>query len=318
MSSFGERDFIERMRAQVPGPPPPHGPGDDAALEGRRVTTVDLMVEGVHFLRPHPPEWLGHKLLAVNLSDVGAMGAKPTGFVVTAALPEDTPAAWWDALSRGMGALAVDASVPLVGGDVTRSTGPVMLGITAWGVIGDAGPLLRTEARPGDLLMVHAVQGIGRSAYGLERWLRCAGEGWGADPVEAAHEPAIRAHLRPETSWTMGPWAVGQGATGGMDCSDGLLLDVEKFAVASGVGMEVDLDRLPMDPVCASASLESRIAGAEDYGLMVSVPPERRPLFEAQGFVTLGKVRVGHGVVWRQGEAIVTPSVAPFSHFGES
>ncbi|MDP6945011.1 MAG: AIR synthase related protein, partial [Myxococcota bacterium] len=79
------------MCQHVPNQPAPIGPGDDGAADGERVITVDLMVEGVHFLRPHPPEWLGHKLLAVNLSDVGAMGAIPSGFLLTAALPEDTP-----------------------------------------------------------------------------------------------------------------------------------------------------------------------------------------------------------------------------------
>ena len=314
MSALSEANLIARMCERVPVPDPPAGPGDDASIEGRRATTVDLMVEGVHFVRAHPPAWLGHKLLAVNLSDVGAMGAVPEAFVLTAALPEDTPPAWWDALASGVGGLAREAGVVLVGGDVTRSPGPVMLGVTAWGHVAAAGPLKRTGGQPEELLMLHAKQGVGRSAQGLARWLEQAGDGWGMETPEEA-EPCLRAHLRPETSWRQGPWAVAHDATAGMDCSDGLLMDAARLADQSGVHLEIDLGLLPEDPTCGCMSLEARAAGAEDYGLLVLVPPARRGVFEEAGFVLLGRASAGVGVTWHLHGEPISPSVAPFAHF---
>ena len=94
MKGLSEAHFIARMCDRVGVPPSPRGPGDDAAVSGAEVMTVDLMVEDVHFTRAHPPLWLGSKLLSVNISDVGAMAARPSRFVLTAALPEDTPVVW--------------------------------------------------------------------------------------------------------------------------------------------------------------------------------------------------------------------------------
>jgi thiamine-monophosphate kinase len=317
LKGLSEGEFIARMCERVSVPVSPEGPGDDAAVSGGQVTTVDLMVEGVHFSRAHPPLWLGAKLLAVNISDVGAMAAKPTQFVLTAALPEDAPAVWWDALSEGVGHLARQVGATLVGGDVTRSPGPVMLGVTAWGELGGRRPLLRSGGRPGDVLMVHAPQGIGRSCRGLSEWRAAKLEGWGVEPPERASE-CVQAHLNPQTSWRMGPWASDHGATAGMDCSDGLVADLPRLSAASQVRLDVELAGLPIDLCCGEMSVVERAAGGEDYGLLVLIPPSAREVFEGAGFIALGAARQGQGVSWSLEGALVHAIRPSFDHFPAS
>ena len=113
-----ENAFIRTLLSQVPHDETPQGPGDDAALLSARsrVLSADALVEGVHFLRSHPPEWLGWKTLAVNLSDVNAMGVRPEAFAFTAALPVDTPDSWWVRFAEGMGKYARKTETVLVGG----------------------------------------------------------------------------------------------------------------------------------------------------------------------------------------------------------
>ena len=311
-----ERALIDAMVARVPHPPDGlSGPGDDAARVAAgpdRVVTTDLMVEGTHFVRAHPPGWLGWKLLAVNLSDVAAMGATPEGFTVSAALPSEAPMAWWEALAGGVGELARQTGALLVGGDVVRSCGPVMLSVTAWGTV-VGGPLCRTGGRAGDRLMVAGA--LGRAGAGCRRWLDGAGTAWGAAPPEV--DACVRAHLRPEPPLWAGPWALSHGATAGMDLSDGLAVDAPRLASASGVGLDVELDRLPSDPALPEASPLQRAAGGEDYGLLCLVPARVATRFRERGFADLGAATGGPsgGVRWWQAGSRVEPGSLAFHHF---
>jgi len=309
-----EAQFITAMCDRVTVPAAPEGPGDDAAVHEGSVSTVDLMIEGVHFTRAHPPLWLGAKLLAVNISDVGAMAAKPSRFVLSAALPEETPEGWWNALSDGIGELAERVGVALVGGDVTRSPGAIMLGITAWGALEGRPPLLRSGGQPGDLLMLHSPQGIGRSHCGLNEWLTRDVGGWGSTPPDNP-SVCLEAHLNPKTSWNVGPWAGDNGARAAMDCSDGLVADLPRLAAASDVRLLVDLDALPPDEHCRGMDELERASGGEDYGLLVLVPPLLRARFEGAGFIVLGHAHDGHGVHWSKGGVPVDPGAPSFDHF---
>ncbi len=320
----GEEARIADVLAAVPAVSGVFGAGDDAAAmgetRGRRVVTTDAMVEGVHFLRGHPPAWLGWKLLAVNVSDVAAMGARPEGFLLTVALPEDLPRAYWLALCRGLGACARRYGVRVVGGDTVRSPGPLMLSVTAWGAAAGERLLTRAGGRAGDLVM--ALGPVGRAGVGLERWLARSGrEGW-AEDGEPDVDPCLRWQLRPEPDETAGPWALEHGATAGMDLSDGLLTDAPRLAAASGVTLDLELGRLPADEALAGVDAEVRAAGGEDYGLLVMVPPEREALFVQRGFVTLGRARAadpaGERVAWWRDGTRVTPQARPFTHFAES
>jgi len=316
--------MIAVLREEVPTPDPPAGPGDDAAVLAETagaalVLTTDALVEGVHFLRAHPAEALGYKALAVNLADVGAMGADPLAFLLSVAAPEALPPETWRGFARGLGAAAIDAGVVLLGGDTVRSPGPLMISVTALGRVPAGEALTRSGGRPGDAIMVYGA--IGRSALGLRRWLATAPPGWGparwGPPWDA--DPCLTAHLRPEPPWRAGGWAREAGATAGMDLSDGLATDLPRLAVASDLILEVDLAHLPDDPACAELSPEERAAGGEDHGLLVLVPPTAAAAFEGAGFVSLGGARAraegeGPGVLWRLSGRATAPAPA-FQHF---
>lgn len=319
-----EADLIAVVTGALGRPtPPPEGPGDDAAVvthpaTGRQVVTTDALIEGVHFLRGHPAEALGWKTLAVNLSDVAAMGARPSAFVLSAAVPRDLPPPWWEAFARGLAACARAHGAALVGGDTVGSPGPLMLSVTAWGFTASERVLTRGGGRPGDVLMV--MGDLGRSALGLSRWLDAAPDAWSVD--DTPDDPCLRAHLRPEPPIDAGAWALFEGATAGMDLSDGLATDLPRLAAASAVELVVALDALPDDPAVASLTADARVAGGEDYGLAVLVPPQRRARFEERGFVALGEARdpaggAVAGVVWRLHGEPVSLVARPFDHFDQ-
>lgn len=319
-----EAQRIETLLARVPHPEAPEGPGDDAAAlrappHGRRVITTDVLVEGTHFLRAHPPAWLGWKALAVNLADVAAMGARPEGFLLDAAVPSETPNGWWERLGDGLGAGARHGGVQLCGGDVVRSERGVVLAVTAWGRTEAEALLRRSGGRPGDVAMVAGP--VGRSARGLASWLRVAStERWGAEPPEDA-DACLRAHLRPEPPLEAGPWALRSGANAGMDLSDGLALDADRLARASGLELELELEALPADPHCGRATPDERAAGGEDHGLLVLVPEARREAFAEAGFVGLGRARTPAegrtaGLRWRRAGRPATLRASAHGHFG--
>lgn len=316
-----EARFIQIMRGLIPGPPSPEeGPGDDCAAlgpqgpRGRRVLTTDALVEGVHFVRAHPPRWLGYKTLAVNTSDVAAMGARPEGFVLAAALPPDTPDAWWEALARGLAEAARDAGCALVGGDVVGSPGPIMLTVTAWGATPTPALLRRDQARPGQDVWLAGT--VGRSRRGLAGWLQRPHDA-AAWPAPDAHrglegDACLEAHLRPTPPLGAGPAALAAGATAGMDISDGLVRDATRLGQASGVVVVVDARALPPDaalggdgggpaPVHADAggrgggsareqALE-RLRGGEDYALVVTAPRQAAEALRRAGLHRVGWVR---------------------------
>ena len=131
--SLTESELIDEICRRVPHHPTPVGPGDDAAVVEDLVIATDTMVEGTHFLRRHPPHWLGWKLLSINLSDIAAMGVKPTGFLLSAAWPQGTPSSWWAAFCDGLAEVAHAHGVVVSGGDTVRSDGMMTLTVTAWG-----------------------------------------------------------------------------------------------------------------------------------------------------------------------------------------
>ncbi len=314
--------LIETLLASCPTRPLPEGPGDDAAFlsASPRVITTDVLIESTHFLRAHPPEWLGWKALMVNLSDVAAMGATPESFLVSVAVPDDLPASTWARLCEGLGEAARISNVAVVGGDTVRSPGPLCLTITAWGKA-EARLLTRSGGKTGDVLMTTGP--IGRSGLGLSRWLgsEASSLSWEAAlPETLLEDPAIRWHLRPEPPLWAGPLALSLGATAGMDLSDGLATDLPRLARASALDLDVDLDLLPADPHAPLSAL-ARAASGEDYGLVILAPRASVDRLSALGFVALGKASPSSGapsVRWHH-EGRELPRLAPsFTHFGES
>jgi thiamine-monophosphate kinase len=254
------------------------GIGDDAAvldIGGSAVVTHDMLVDGVHFRRATTElADLGHKALAVNLSDLAAMGAEPVAALVGLGLP---PGALGpddiDALYGGMDDLAAASGVTVAGGDVT-SCPALVLAVTAVGrALPGVAPVRRAGARPGDLLCVTGH--LGAAAAGL-RLLE--------DPALLPGLPEraalVAAQRRPQPRLLAGRRLAEGGATAMMDLSDGLALDAGRMAVASGLRAEIDLAELPLAPgldaVAAATgadAAELAATGGEDYELLAALPP---------------------------------------------
>jgi len=318
-----EATLIDIVVRACPTRPAPEGPGDDAAAlptlaaGKQRVLSTDMLVEGTHFTRAHPPAALGWKALAVNLSDIAAMGGIPEAFVLAAALPPDMPLGNWQALAHGLGHCAEANAVYLAGGDTVRAHGPLTLTLTVWG-IAPKGLLLRSGGRPGDLVMVQGP--IGRSGHALHRWLAAPAGAWAA-PSDEPHDPHLFEHLHPSPPLWAGPWAKANGASAGMDLSDGLAADLPRLAAASGVALDIELAQLPEDPMLAGVDPRARAAYGEDYSLVVLVPPEHAAAFSAMGFVAIGRASESAppgapAVLWRLDGQPIAPVVPSFAHFG--
>ena len=289
ISDLGEHALIARVRARIPSSPAwvLTGIGDDAAvLEPARgmvdVFTTDSLVEDVHFRRGwSTPEDIGHKALAVNLSDLAAMGATPRGALLSLALPPSLPLRDFDGIIDGFVTLAQREGMPLVGGNLTRSPGPLVIDVTAIGAARPRRLLRRSGAQPGDRLFVTGE--LGAAATGLA--LRNAG----VDPHSVTdHQRAcILRHDRPEARLRTGVIVANNRASSAcMDLSDGLADAVSQIARASECGIELNSEAIPIHPGARvwAASSGSDVnalvwSGGEDYELLFAVPKRRTRLF---------------------------------------
>lgn len=277
ISQLGEEALIEGLRdlfaATTEGVPV--GIGDDAAVingtDRQMVWTTDLLVEGVHFQRGwQTPGELGRKCLAVNLSDVAAMGAVPRYALFSIACPSDTDVDMIMEVSRGFCDLALQEQVAVIGGDTTSSPGPLVLSVTAGGIASAAAPLLRSGARSGDTILVSGY--LGSAAGGLKLLIE-GGAG--------RYQSLVEAFISPKTTSGVAQDALGAGATAMTDVSDGLASDLRHVCVQSGVGAAIDRGRLPVDPLLIEACQEYGwdadelvLAGGEDYVLLFTLPRE--------------------------------------------
>jgi thiamine-monophosphate kinase len=244
------------------------GPGDDGAvLPLGDTVTVDALVEGCHFDARLSPADVGYKALAVSVSDLAAMGARPRWAVLALSLPSHD-AAWTGEFARGLGEACRRWQVALVGGDTTASPGPRVVSITAGGVLVGA-PLRRDGARPGDLLWVTGTLGL-------------AGAGWRL----TAPPPAALAALRrpdPPVAFALAVARLGL-ASAAMDLSDGLAADLPRLLRSSRVhhptlGAWIGPAALPVGDV--PDALDHALRGGEDYQLLLSAPPARSAELQA-------------------------------------
>ncbi|WP_091876609.1 thiamine-phosphate kinase [Massilia yuzhufengensis] len=269
------------------------GIGDDCALltptPGRQLAiSSDMLVEDRHFFAGADPFMLGHKALAVNLSDLAAMGAQPVAFTLALALPAADPA-WLDGFSRGLFALADACGCELVGGDTTR--GPLNICITVFGELVPGHALRRDAARVGDDIWISGTLGDARLAL-AGYWKELA---LSPDDQQAA---AQRMHL-PSPRVALGLALAAQPvAHAALDISDGLVGDLGHILAASRVGATLDVDALPAGPVLArqDRGLRRRFtaAGGDDYELCFTAPvANREKVLEAGRASGTAVTRVG-------------------------
>src|SRR6202034_1177964 len=237
---MGEWGVIAAIAGRMPaGPLTSVGIGDDAAVvgapSGSVVAAVDLLLEGRHFRLDWSSAYdIGVKAAARSLADIAAMGAVNTALLVALAAPGTLPARWPVDLADGLAAEASRAGAGIVGGDTARADS-VVLSVTALGDLAGRPPVLRSGARPGDVIAVAGT--LGRSAAGLALLsARLAGESASSEALAGL----LAAHRRPSPPYQAGPEAATLGATAMIDVSDGLVADLGHIADASGVALDLD------------------------------------------------------------------------------
>jgi thiamine-monophosphate kinase len=300
------------------GPLTSVGIGDDAAVvgapSGSVVAAVDMLLEGRHFL----PDWssaydIGVKAAARSLADIAAMGAVPTALLVALAAPGTLPSRWPTDLADGLAYEATRAGAGVVGGDTARADS-VMLSVTALGDLAGRSPVLRSGARPGDVIAVAGPLGHSAAGFAL------LSAGVAPVPATGAQEPGpaadlVAAHLRPAPPYEAGPEAALLGATAMIDVSDGLLADLGHVAAASGVLLAIDSFKLvtsgPLGDAAAilkdttpsggtnradsppSLALSWVLTGGEDHSLVATFPASA---VLPSHWRVIGAVRGGNGV----------------------
>lgn len=279
VKGIGEFGLIEELKRLLPSPPQQLvlGVGDDAAIWRTRsrmqIATTDTLVQNVHF-KANKATWyeVGWKAIAVNLSDIAAMGGIPRYALITIGLPPDASVEDVLEMYRGMVQIATRFETTLAGGDTVSSPASTFVTVA---VIGDtlAGPgdgsyLTRSSCKPKDLICVTGT--LGASAAGLHMLLSDL-----ALPTENA-EVLRAAHLHPVPRVREGQVLVASGVKAAMDISDGLVGDLEKMCAASGVGARLWEDKIPVHPLVSQhfpgGALDMALYGGEDYELLFAAP----------------------------------------------
>jgi thiamine-monophosphate kinase len=321
-ANLGEFELIRRFfsRPQAGQPGVVLGIGDDAAVlelppDMQLVAAVDTLVSGTHFPAGTDPRSIGHRALAVNLSDLAAMGATPAWMTLALTVPR-ADEAWLERFSSGLWDLANANGVTLVGGDTTR--GPLTVSVQILGYVPLGTALRRGGGRAGDLLAVTGTLGDGG-----------AGLAFATSPpgpqVRSAALELVQRFDYPTPRVQFGLAARGI-ATAAMDISDGLIADLPRLAQASGVAAHVEVERLPLSDamraaVPAAQARDWALAAGDDYELLLAVPAGRYAELKAAAdqlnlrLTTIGELRGGGGVTWSLNGKDFAPGVRGWDHF---
>ncbi len=316
--SLGEFDIIAKYfasrgaRSDVP-----LGVGDDAAVlnvraDRKLVLAMDTIVEGVHFLENAASEDIGYRALAVNLSDLAAMGAEPSWMSLSLSL-SDADERWLDGFAKGLFELADAQGVALIGGDTVR--GPLVITVQVGGWVESDRFLTRSGARPGDGVFISGVPGEAAAGLSLLR---------AGSQQEGAAARLRRRFLRPKPRLDLGR-ALRTVASAAMDVSDGLLTDLEKLCSASGCGARLELDALPRSDAMRALFDENEclryaLAGGDDYELLFSVAPANVEAVRARSIAGTPVTRIGvmtaeSGVRCVLGGNEYSPAHTGYDHF---
>ncbi|APZ97065.1 thiamine-phosphate kinase [Sphingopyxis sp. QXT-31] len=309
---MSEADFIARLRA-IATDPAARGLADDAAEWEGLILTHDMIVEGIHFLPDDTPQDVAWKLVAVNLSDLAAKGAVPTGVLVGYSLGD---AAWDAGFAEGLDIALRRFGIILLGGDTVRAPAgaPRSFGLTAIGRAPAGGAPTRSGARPGDQIWVTGT--IGNAGLGLAMRLG----------QEEANEICLAAYRRPQPQLTFGQ-AVVPHVHAMMDVSDGLLIDAQRMAEASGCEFGIMIESIPLSAALLGVRpdvLDTRLAAAsagDDYQLLFTADPNVAPAIReiASGLnvaaTPIGHVGVGQGItLTHRAQRIALPARLGFMH----
>jgi thiamine-monophosphate kinase len=325
--ALGEFELIRRFFARSPAAVSPRagvavGIGDDAAVLDlpagtQLVAAVDTIVEGRHFLPGTHPRSVGHRALAVNLSDMAAMGATPAWATLALSMPGVQPD-WLEGFAAGLLDLADAYQVALVGGNTTR--GPLTVSVQILGHVPHGSALLRSGAQSGDLLAVTGSLGDAGAGLAYAK----------APPRKSEPEAAVQSLLArfeyPTPRVAMGVAARGI-ASAAMDLSDGLAGDLPKLAHASGLGATVAVEKLPLSAALRAVADEAQarewaMGAGEDYELLFSVAPPRYVALQAAAqrlnltLTIIGEMRAAAGISWLLNGVEFVPRSSGFDHFG--
>ena len=329
-STSAEDRLIARYFRPLAKHPGALGLIDDVALLTPRaghdiVLTTDAIVGGVHFFPDDPPDMVAKKALRVNLSDLAAKGAMPTGFLLTLGLPSPVGDGWIERFAQGLGTDAEAYSCPLLGGDSVGTPGPATISITAIGTLPEGSMVPRSGAQAGDRIVVTGT--IGDAALGL--LLRKEGANTGRWRLEAQQQSLlIDRYLLPQPRNTLAE-ALRLHASAAMDVSDGLIGDLSKLCAASGVSAEVAVGSVPLSNGARSAlaadpaQLETVLTGGDDYEIVCTVAAGKLDSFRAAGAAAgvpvteIGQITAGKGssrFIGGDGKPMLFKQTS-FSHF---
>ncbi|GGJ04124.1 thiamine-monophosphate kinase [Alicyclobacillus cellulosilyticus] len=328
IGGLDEFGLIRHLTARLPqaGDGVRVGVGDDAAVVtpeagAELVLTTDALVEGVHF-SPAFSDWtdVGYKTLAVSVSDVAAMGGTPRWAVVSLAVPPGMALSDLERLYDGLGACAAEYACPVVGGDIVRTDGPLVLTSTVAGTVPAGTAVRRNGARPGDVVFVTG--DLGAPAAGLDLLQH------GGQVPEDERQFLIAAHRRPRPQVTAGMVLRACGATSLDDVSDGLASELNEIASASGVRLRIDAARIPVAPAVRNLArlrgvdpLMYAWYGGEDYQLVGTAPPFAfaRALMRLSSLripiAQIGRVEAGDGVIADVDGRLEVIEPRGFNHF---
>jgi len=300
MAGRGEFDLIADLFAPLATDPAALGLTDDGAVlpagTDDLVVVKDALVEGVHFLADDPPAAVAQKALRVNLSDLAAMGARATHYLVALVRPARIEDAWLDAMVAGLEADQATYGVSLLGGDTVATPGPLVLSVTALGRVPPGAALTRGGAGPGEDVWVSGTLGDAALGLGVLRG------GWSPPDDDAA--ALVNRYRLPQPRLALGA-ALRGVATACQDVSDGLVQDLGHIAEHSAVAVTIEAAAVPLSDAARDApdALTKALTGGDDYELVFTAPPERRLQIQALArplalpLTRIGRTAAGSGVV---------------------
>ncbi len=330
LNNIGEFGFIGRFESRFNQmiQKQDKGIGDDCAILSineteAHVVSTDLLIEDIHFLTDHiSPEELGYKSLAVNLSDIAAMGARPLYSFLSIGIPKNTDVAYLDRFMNGYYELSAKYNCPLMGGDTTQSADRLVINVGVIGIGTKADLKLRSAAREGDIICVSG--NLGDSAGGLKCLLSKTNE-----TPYALH--LINKHHKPEPRINEGLWLGKQSAVHAMmDISDGISSDLKHILKASQKAAQIDLDKIPTSEELKRAATENQwdinalaTGGGEDYELLFTLKEEAFPGIQKAYLLEFGKTvqpigRIVEGkneISWFQEGKPLKTSNSGYDHF---